>query len=109
MVDGSDRGRHALSLATVLVLRAKVVGLTAEPTAAESESPSQDNGVRCCLLGPAVSSLEVEGYKSDDHELYVPGGREIDIDAQGNRRLLGCMPDGTWKEDKALMPAAPAR
>ena len=60
-------GNRVLSLATALVLGATIVGLSAEPAAAESKRP-KDNGVRCSMDGKLV-----QPPSENDTEFYSPG------------------------------------
>lgn len=94
-----DIGKRVLSLATALVLGAAIVGLTAQPTAAESKRP-KDNGEACSLPGAAVIPPS-----ENDYEFYLPGMMENVRKPNGDSAVLVCQKDGTWKEPKDAAPA----
>jgi hypothetical protein len=98
-----DIGKRALTLATALVLGAAIVGLTAEPAAAERKT--KDNGVRCSLTGETV-----DPPTENDYEFYTPGTWESVRHPSGDVKMLECQKDGTWKEVKAIVqPRVPGR
>jgi len=96
-------GKRAFSMATALVLGAAVVGLTAEPAAAERKT--KDNGVRCSVTGDSV-----QPPSENDYEFYMPGDHETLSHPTEGTKLMQCQADGTWKEVKAVVkPRIPGR
>jgi hypothetical protein len=77
-----DIGKRALNLATALVLGATIVGLTAEPAAAEEKTPPKDDGTRCVY------------HQIDGHiDFYMPGDEHP---TSGKKKVCGA--DGTWQD-----------
>lgn len=96
-------GTRALSLATALVLGATILGLAAEPAAAESKKP-KDNGVRCSIEGDIVVSPPTE----NDYEYYTPGTSIEVKDGPNRNAVYECQSDGTWKQVRS-QPRLPGR
>lgn len=89
-------GTRAFSLTTALVLGAAIVGLTAEPAAAEKKRPPKDDGTRCVVYG---------GHYDDDMTFFMPG--DVITDQFG--RKLRCGSDGNWEVVSATQPRVPGR
>ncbi len=95
-------GKRALSLATALVLGAAIVGLTAEPAAAEKKT--KDNGVRCHMPGNLVHPPS-----ENDHEFFAPGEWAEAKDGPNRTAVYECQADGTWKQVMMTRPRVPGR
>ena len=90
--------KHALSLATALVLGASIVGLMAEPAAAEKK-PKETIEQNCSLTGSTLVPPS-----ENDYEFFVPGALEVARKPNGDAAVLECQKDGTWKEVKSKAP-----
>jgi hypothetical protein len=97
-----DIGKRALTMTTALVLGVTIVGLTAEPAAAEKKEPKKETTEQNCSL----TGASIVPPSENDYEFYVPDSLEVVRQPNGDTQVWECQ-NGKWKEVKSVAPQQP--